>query len=392
MNLNDAPNARPGYGVQRDDDDRARIAELARALNELYSQYDTLVELTNYIPLVRFTRLLVLIAKITTALSDVPLVVWEALFAYLRCDDERLADLTKEQLKKLVEGLLGLAELEKEAAEAGTGENPRITPGELEPWIERLQELLNQFDDFTQQQAVEAIAAAKEFINETFERVIPWYLDLFGEELRDTILRAGGVSAALFAIKAALKTIIYRILAKRLGVEAAKRLMPLVGVVISLVEFFAFLAILARLESIREAIDHILAELLNRLIDEGYYGWPTNFTYVWFKDPDCRGARVVITPYVQCFRRQGDKLVRDEESCRLEFTFDPEITAHLTEDSEFFKRDKGQWEIPFRLDEDVVNSAPCVEGAVLCFVYLRIRKVLGDQVTTLNLLVGARRV
>ena len=364
------------------------IEELQKELNELISSRNDLIKLLEFFPLIRLKRLINLLTKLYNVLGRLPMKVWDVLFEFVRCNNKKLEELTVDELKKLVEALKAIADLELEAAKDET------TKKALQKWLEKLDETLKVLSTLTEKDkaiAIKAIIALKQFLKDHYPKILAALLIYFGDDIKKAAKNAFKKALPGIIIKTIIKRIAYKILVKRLGKEMAKRLMPLVGLALTLAEFVAILGILNRIDNFQKLIDQLLIAILKKLISKERLGWPTKSKYVWFKDPDLRGATITITAYVHCFRIVDEEWLSDKNPCKLEFSVGKVIRIKLDDSSKGnYKKDKKLWEIPFTIDQDSLKKAPCVKGAKLCYIYLEIITTKGGKTMTRYLVIGAK--
>lgn len=372
-------------------DPKSRLDELRKQLDELIRRREGLADLLDQIPLARLSRLLQKLAKLINLLTDLPAELWQALIAFVACNNEALAALAVDQLKKLLEVLKAVAEVELETADPNDPEDQALIQG-LEAWIQELCETLDSWDpEQTQEAALEAVVALKQFLRDHYPEILEALVLYFGEDIAREIgewaeNQIGSV------IKRIIKKIIDKILVKRLGKEAAKRLAPLVGTVLTLIEFFLILGILDAIKSLDELIDLLMAEIVRELVEQGM-GWPNNYEYVWFADPYFCDATVTKKPKVHCAKKNEDGKLEFSNPCPVEFADGgTSKTVQLTkEDNPNYDPDTGVWKCPYTIDEASVNGSDCVQDAEVCYVFIELTITDKDGNTTTHaFIIGAK--
>lgn len=349
-----------------------RIKELRTQLDELFRDRARLAGLLDYIPLARLSRLLQKLSALIKLLLGLPIEVWKALIAFVKCDNAALAALAVDQLKTLLEVLKAVAEVELETADPNEPEDQALIQG-LEAWIQELCETLEGWDpEQTQQAAMNAVIALKQFLKDHYPEILEALVVYFGDELIAELDEYAKKKIGK-TIKKIIRKILDKILVKRLGKEAAKRIAPLVGAVITLFEFFLILGILDAIESIDELIDKIKGEIIRELVSCGM-GWPNDYGYVWFKGEQFCEAKVTKVPKVECAKTNEDGKLEFSPPCTVQFDDgSTSKTATLSkEGNENYDPDSEEWQCPYAIDEASVNSSPCTEGAEVCYTYLEV--------------------
>jgi len=341
------------------------IEALEEELNRLIGEYNRLVKSLEYFPTVRTIALIKKMAELIRILKLIPKDVWKALFRFVKCDDEGLADLTVEKLKQLVELLKAIAELELEA------EEDEKRKKELQGWIKELKRTLDSWaETWLQKQALAAVKALKQFLKDHYPEILAALLSYFGDDIKEEFEQWLEKSTPRF-LKKIIKKIIEKILIKKLGKEAAKKFIPFVGIALTLAELIALGYVLRKIDDLRELIDELLAELIRRLA-KVWTSWPSQHEYVWFQGEKYEGAKITIRPFVRCAERVSGNLKWGKEY-QVKFSDgSKEKRATLNQNSPYYDKEKKKWIIPFTIDKASVDAYPCVKTAIMCYIYLEV--------------------
>jgi hypothetical protein len=327
--------------------------------------------------------------------------VYEVLIDFLACDNKALGRLTVAQLKQLLTVLKELAEMELLALDDRDNEKDKLLAKELKDWINKLteaQKALANLGENDKEKARLAVEAVKIYLYDNLPEVKKILLLLFSEKLRvrlqEFAKKYDKVAFVLF-VKFLVETDLFIILAKKIGVKAAKRLFPFLGPAITIYETIGVLGLLDALDDITKKIDELFEKLVRELAKTREPNWPNHFMggqgFELMPPTYQVGSKVRISMFLVCGSMVGNKIVFGKP-CPIKFGKKKEHSQEftLTEDMKSGK----SFKIPGGVGIDtksVEGALPCLNGAVLCYTYLHLeRQVDKKYISSGTRIIGAK--
>ncbi|MCH9682839.1 MAG: hypothetical protein K0V04_15490 [Deltaproteobacteria bacterium] len=357
----------------------AEVRKLIAVINQLIALHGGINAALDAIPLFRSAGFMITLKQLYDFYASIPPPVFKGLVLFIRCENEHLVEFTVAELKLLLQGLLVQAQLELEIVEDAKLKK------QLQGWIKKLGEAIAEFKlDATKDVAIAAVMAVKSALIANYDLVLKGLQDYFGIDVfgkLDELGKSIAKSVFLAYLKGKLKTVLLKMLARRIGEEAAKKYLPGIGLLITLAEAGAALQLTFQRIVLEKLLDVLLLAALAKLVDLGL-GWPQIPNgYLFFRDPRYKGAKIRMCAWVAC--AQG--VTGSFSSCKVRFTnFKHCITTTLA---------PGQTTISFDLDPASVANSECVKAAKgPCYTFLRVTvtPTQGDPFT-FDAIVGAKK-
>jgi hypothetical protein len=364
-----------GASPEEEDAIIERIKKLQEAITVLHGMLEMISEALNYFPMYATLRLLLLMADLYELLSKVPLVVYEAMGDFLICRNEALLKLAVKELKQLVEVLISIAKLDIEACQ------DEMKKEQLKAWLKKLEEALQKFEGFTEKhkdQAIEVIIKLKEYLIKYAPDILQMLRTVFDEPLKkkiDEIARNRVKKIIGQLIKDIAQRIIEQILIKRLGEEAARKWIPVVGPLLTLIESTAIIALLKKYEHTKKALDELYIELvieLSKLIGGNFpnrVDTKTDAQSLQLSRNIFLNKKITIAAFVRCATKNPDGSFTWGKPCPVRFLKPKKHQFNFQLDDDLH-RDGDKYIIPLEIDPASVTTAPCLKGATHCYTYI----------------------
>lgn len=360
------------------------ITEKQRLLYQTMDARDSLIKLIDYFPLYRLAKLLRGGAKLAQILYKVPYEVWEGIFNFLSDDETSMRDLKVKEARLILKALIAATELHLDCCD------DEDEKAKLQSWIRKMNDTLQELESQPDQDAAfESMKRLRSALINNYPTVLRVLRDVFGAQVQELAYNTLKKMIPGMVIKGLIKYVVNKILTKKLGEEAAKRLAPLVGIGISLAEFTSLMVILNEIRDMQSLIDRLMAEIITQLIDEGHLKWPSKGLYIWIDDqPRFQGATATLTPYLYYLFQSGGEWKLSGNYCKTKFAQGGEIQEALTDAN--FDPVENVWKIHYSIDQNDAESTNCYESGDLVFlaVYCEIKKG-AELLHKSNVLVGA---
>ena len=374
------------------ENDEKRLDRLVEQLNRLHRWQNNLRATLDLIPIYRSAKLLNTIVKLTAFLYEIserlnPKVL-AILADFLRCKDEKLAELGKDDLIGMLEFLNAFADIERTAIDAkieDLRQSGESVPQDLldrraqiGPFRQEIDRALKDISELEQDEAVERIKQLKQNLRQVSPLIIGGLLLYLGSNVEEMTkgLQKLGPSLADQAAKTAIRLLVKKLIAESVkalirryfGEAVAKQVNPFVGTALSLLEFGMTVALLEGIKALNHLIDAVLIHLIRQLAEMGRQ-WPTFSSKFIFLEGDIYRNKIVwLRPYIQCYRITEDGTVVRGEPCPLKF--DPPRLA--APQSTAGTEAANYWEIQAVLDMESIQDSPCRKDAALCLIYINV--------------------
>ncbi len=339
-------------------------------------------------------RLIVKLYNFIAVLEKVPDTVFLVLYDFVRCNNDRLADLTLDQLKQLVRVLIAHAELQIESIpdeKIRTPEQAALLKA-FQEWLPELNNIAAQFAMVSKDALIALITAAKQLIKKAAPKVLELLIEVFGDELKQAIVT--GAIKILLNKKTLFRTLAQQVVKAALGKAAAKTATPWINVALTGWELIVEVAGASAATDLREYLDKLLVALVMLMKGCGWK-WPQSAA----ADPDgnqssgfyvkgerYKGASVVARPFIRCAKVVDGK-PQFAAACPVKFVSGATISVKLTEENRTGER----WEVLAAIDMTSVQNAPCITDAKYCYAYLQLRFTFADgKKTTMNIICGVQ--
>jgi len=364
-------------------------AHLQESIRNAMASRKAAAHVLEFIPQNILAKLILVLVEVYNVYTKVPKRVWSLLYSFLAGDEEELRTMTLAEAKQLI-GALKVALLLK--IEVTNDPNELEQLRQFLSKVEALERQLETVQDV--QLAIDRVLDLLGLLLQQFPTVVRLLYSFFSEDLKTAAFNAFEKKLPAIVIKQALKMAIHPMLIKRYGDLLAKKLMPFVGLAMTLVEFSAIVGLLARIEHLDRTIDALLAELIHLFIEPGELSWPAGTSNVWIADrPDTRNRQVRITPFVHCFEYRDGDLRLEEHPKQIAFTEGRHLSVLLDHTANhFYDPHTKTWEFNFYLDNQSVKEAIAHNPTSLCITYLEIIvSGNGGESETHLLIVGGKR-
>ena len=375
--------------------DKAKIREIIERYNEFLREFENLSKVLDQLPLYKaasvLNKLINAIKALRELMNDMSPKVWEVLWDFANCKSELVQKLNKEELIQLVKTLKALAQtqlitIENKIAELeDKGQN---VPAELRTQKDKLEQIINglseRFINDLQQSDLDAarqkLVAFKE--NVGFKLIYALLFAQLALKHGKAILKAsreiakqsaaGAKKAVIRAlIKALIVQIIKALIKQIYGKEAAAKINPHVGSILAVVEFLVIAGIIWRKNTLSDAMDDALVQLIKVLKECGFV-W--NAAAAAKASFSVRGAEYVngkafVKVMVVCASKKGDA-IEFGKPCQAKFEGD---ATPKTKVLKLEPNGKNYWEWTTKVDMQSVLNTDCVKNGKFCLVYLDIR-------------------
>ncbi len=367
------------------------LDELQQLLYEAMDSRADLIAMLKYIPLYRLSKILRALVRVQQILGKLPAPVWRALYEFLRCNSDFVKGFNPTVLLQMVRAMIVLTELQIEASEDDKDiERLKLALSKMQAAEQRLAQLVDKGEAFN------VITELKVFLKANYADLFKLLQEAYSEKAADAATNALKHALPGIAIKGLIKMVAKHILTKKLGAEMAKRLMPAVGIALTLAEFTAIVAMLQSIQSLDKLIDALYVAIITKLIDGNRLHWPSAKEIIWIKDkPEYQNANVVMRPYVHCFDLIGNEWVMRKDSCLAKFFLSDKIEVVLNPNhvkSPHYNNDLKRWEIGYAIDDDSVDNRACLQGAELCITLVNVQMTNCQKPENLSILVGAKKM
>lgn len=404
------------FPANLDDKTKKLLEDLAR----VNADYNRAINEINSFPHAQAIKILKALNKLIDLLKKLPKEAWLALYYLLRCDTERLTDLTVEQLKDLIETLKALAELERLACSAKDlleGQDPDATdpnrPGTEEPrepgdtgepvsndqykeqldaWLARLcAELDGWPGEGTKEEICQIVKQLVDWLKQAAPLVLNALLAIFSKALLEQIEK--------WAENPTVPDFILRMLLKKffelIGQKLAAALIPVLGAILALADLIKVIDLINTINSLQEAMDAMQAELICHLADQGM-GWPSCGTFV-FAGPDFDGYQLTKTVSTETINNnegtwQGGGTTQGKfnkpdgsTTTTITVTLDKNKT---TENGGYWNEEKGQFECPFSVNGGSVDAGATGQASVTT---VNVTASNGKNTTSFRLINGVKK-
>jgi hypothetical protein len=339
-------------------------------------------------------RLVVRLQKFISVYENLPDEVFLAAFEFVRCNDSVLADLTAEQLQKLVRALVAHAELQIEAIpeeKVRTPEQAALLEA-FKEWLPELNNIAAQFATVGKDKLVSLIKAAKQTIKTAAPIVLRELVALFSEEIKQAIINKA--IAKITDRKTLISKLAEQVVKAALGKAAADKVSPYIGIALTGYELLVELAGNAAATDMRAYVDQLLVKLVD-LLQDCKYTWPQPIVTdpdgnkiggFFLKGEKYKGAKVVARPFIRCAKLVDGK-PQFGDPCPVMFTTGATVTAKMTEEI----RANGRWTVSAIIDMNSVTNSPCLTNAKYCYAYFELKITLADGTKlVMNVICGAK--
>lgn len=298
------------------------LDELFTRLHEAAEAHNDLAELARWFPTPALLRLVTLIARLKEAIDKIPLEFWMNLIRFMNCDLEAIRDASKEELRQLLE----LIELHMEVER----ENPSIplTDEQFQTALDEVRRVRDAIQSLDQAQALEEVRRLKERLKLQYAVFWGLLISIYNLGLLDDLAEAGGgilkprVGAA---IKSMLRRIITAVLEKKLPQQAAGKLVPYVGLILTAAEVAAFAGVVDEISDLKDEICRLLCVIVRELAARGMR-WPLENPNVWVTpelliSDEYPVWEVTVQNFVRCsYQKEREDECEWGEPCLIPFT------------------------------------------------------------------------
>lgn len=328
--------------------------------------------------------------KLKETLDKISESVWDALSALITCDVDEFHLIVKKLTVQDVDQLIDLLR------QLGTVEG-KPHPN-LEQVLAELKIVINDLKTkpLTKGQVTKLITAIKK----SLWAAIPFLPKLakaikekFGDKIGDKVKGKAGQVAIKAAIKYALVLLIFELL-KKAGKELPKGSKPLIGAVLTLIEFGYTMNLLNNINKIIEAINKTTSELICAACECGYQ-WPDrDINFIWVTNPfKSKKVTFIAEVFVQCFKKDASGKITVDKPCRAKFIDPDDNTVKPVLTKTFTKADieQGIDSVYFKINKDSANNC-LTPDAYKCFTYVKLSVMWENPkaYSTKNVLIGAK--
>lgn len=299
------------------------VDDLIDQINRVQQDMDWYNNLSKFFPTPSTIRLIKIVHKIKKKFEEIPSDQWKLIVAFWNCDARALNGLGKDKLIAFAEVLRLNLEL-RSASLVVPGTEGNQIKDYLDNHHKDLEERIRnaQTDDI----ARDALMEMKRVLKVDYKPLWLLFIAVYNEDLAKEIAKAGSTglrAKAGKAIKTILKKVITKIIVKKAAKETAKKLIPYVGVFLTLSEAIGYGVVLDEIKRLDELLNRLLCKLVDYYVSLGRE-WPLHYKSIWVKPRTLlkgkfKSGFLSWKNYIQCCSEDEEKGCVCGEKCLLTF-------------------------------------------------------------------------